>query len=69
MCESLVGVFYFMKKEIENYLKEQLNAYSNVYVQDMAIDLKMELQDVKDVLHTLQGIEYDNDGLIERVPY
>jgi len=69
VCESLVGVFYFMKKEIENYLKEQLNAYSNVYVQDMAIDLKMELQDVKDVLHTLQGIEYDNDGLIERVPY
>ena len=35
----------------------------------MAIDLKMELQDVKDVLHTLEGIEYDNDGLIERVPY
>jgi len=69
VCESLVGVFYFMKKEIENYLKEQLNAYSNVYVQDMAIDLKMELQDVKDILHTLQGIEYDNDGLIERVPY
>jgi hypothetical protein len=58
-----------MKKEIENYLKQQLNAYSKVYVQDMAIDLKMELQDVKDVLHTLEGIEYDNDGLIERVPY
>jgi len=64
-----VAFLFYMKKEIENYLKQQLNAYSKVYVQDMAIDLKMELQDVKDVLHTLEGIEYDNDGLIERVPY
>lgn len=64
-----MAFLFYMKKEIENYLKQQLNAYSKVYVQDMAIDLKMELQDVKDVLHTLEGIEYDNDGLIERVPY
>ena len=57
-----------MEKIVKDYLKEQMNGRSTVYIQDMATDLKIDLKQLEYILAGMQNIEVVDD-IIQVVPY